>query len=312
MQEETTRADVQVDPTAVDTQPEVQTQSPDTTQIGHDDAQTESQQQGSEAQPPVAKGISDADLAARREEGKLKKTQQELETYKQQLETYKQYILKSPERVKEALKEVDGYDDVTADQYVQQLRQKNPQLWAQKQQEVIQAAQNAGYSLTPDTSKQLVAQGIEEGRQREKQELEQQKFVAKFIEVLPDLDPNKYPDEDSLAGARDLAYRVAHLADNYRNFRPAMSLEESLTEAYKFITGKTDDQIKEAREQGRIEGMLARNNDNASNISPVAAGSGQLKKAVHLSEAEKAAAQRFGLTDEEYAEYSQPDSGRVK
>lgn len=281
MSEETQRNEVVTDP--VET-PEVPTatqvdrpESPSAPEAGNDTTQDQEVPAVSSPNPPD-------DEVERRAAGKLKQTQEELAQVKRQEEAYRAYILKSPDRVKEALIEVDGYTEEQANTYVADMRKRNPSLWQDP---------NAPVPAAPV---------VEDPRAAAWEVVNTHERQKRFWSALPELDPARISSDEEKSKAGELAIGVEYQATLLKAFNPNLTDEEAWKKGYMVLTGKTEEQLLEAQEKGRIEGLVSGAQDNASTRSP-ASGGQPVKGSVKLTEYESDIARQAGMSPEEYAKW---------
>lgn len=227
-------------------------------------------------------------LIQKREEGKLQQVQKELNEVRQRFQKVTEWAAGDPDRFKEALINTSGYSEEQALQEVQRLQQQG--YW-QGEQEKNQISQQAPtQQISPDEIIRAAETRVEE-----------RLAVKEFFSQVPELAPevvNKLSEEE-----RQQKIALVDKIDSLSTFlatRDNLTKNEALMKAYKIESGKTDDDIEAARENGRIEGLAQANSNNA-NISigsPVAQS--KTKSSVRLSPSEAEIANQLGMTPEEY------------
>ncbi len=248
------------------------------------------------------------DTAQAREEGKLRKLQEEikraglnpeqldqglsqLKEARERLSNIEESAMQTPDSYKQALMNFNGLSETQAAQQVDRLRAQGK--WgtapAGQQADPIAAAQDAARK--------------EVYMQQYMQNIRQQ-----FYSALPALDPKNLAAEN-----HPMAKMQANVID--AEVQRVMKADSSLnyaTEAvrvYKAMTGKTDDDIKQAQEKGYYQGLSQANASNNAAGKAGVTGTPATPSSHGLSAQQLAEAKEEGLTPEQYAEY---DSGPVQ
>lgn len=299
-------------------------QTPPTDGSGHGDNQGKpsndpSEGGGSDDNP---QGGDDRDeIAKRREEGKLQQVQQELKEL-QQYKTYYDNIVSaaksSPEKYKKALIEFNGATEQEADAVVRQMIAEGE---FQPQQGQGQYNQQAGqypqgnnqnpygqYGQNPQNPygvqqqpNQDPAQVAERVFAEKYQQMQQQQRVQKdFWERVPEMDPSNVPDEQKKHKAI-LASAVEYAATQMVQQNKDMDIVDALVESYKNITGRTDEQLESAREEGRMQGYLEANASKAGSSSS-AKGYSPREGSHGLSRQQMKQADDAGISYERYSQ----------
>jgi len=222
--------------------------------------------------------------------GTLEKERVDKRAKEEQLTNYTNWIAKDPSRTKQALIEIDNMSEAEADSYVSQLR-------------------TAGYwgGSTQNTQQQAIAPNFDSNKIKEEVKnelrLEDQRNTGykKYFDTVPTMNPQNVKTED-IDDAKVLANAVEYRALQMVNKNPELDFGEALVTAHKKLTGQNDEQIKAAREAGRLEGLVQ---TNVSNSSSVPGSTGQQVKSsiVNISASDRAAADRQGIDPALYAKY---------
>lgn len=281
MSDETVMA---TDPTNdVDTQ-ETTTQAPPADDSGHGvegDISSSNQQVTVPAKEPDTEAL-------KREYGKLKQTQEEAKKLQSQLDEYQKIITSSPEVFEKALIQTANgqYTEAQAKAYVEDLKAK-------------------GYWKTESSPQAPLIDPRQIAEQVKREVVSEQYFkteIEKFIAEVPEMNPANVP-ADKVEETKALAERVDYIAQAYAQANPNVSFKDALLKAYKLETNKTDAEIEQAREAGKIEGMAMANAVNGS-ISKAPVASQSTKSTVRLSPEDQEAAKLIGMTPEDYLKYS--------
>lgn len=266
-------------------------QSPVSSQDGHDDTQdiesTTSQPAPSEGEENTEQDIDEAE---RRAVGKLQQTQKELEALKADREKLMGWALSSPERAKQALIEIEGKTPEEAEQIIAQARQAN--RWNETQ------AESTTTQSTPSAPQVDPYKAAEEV-------LELREDLSKFYQIVPEMDPKAVTD-DKREEVKSLAANIDALANTFTSINPSTKRVDAWVKAYKILTNKTDAEIEDARETGRLEGMATANSNRASTFNKPKGGK-TASSGVALTDSQRKVLDDmrkmgYEMTDEEYAE----------
>lgn len=236
--------------------------------------------------------------AALREYGKLKQVQKELEeakAYKERYSNIETKAMRSPESYKRALMEYNDMSDGEAELEVQRLKSQG--RWQTVTSTPTIPKQN--YS-SEDLYK--VAAQIAEDTYNKKRIAESTQ--REFFEKVPQMDPKNLTEEQKQS-VGTLAVAIEYEARRRIANNPSANIVEAMVNVYKEYTGKTDDQLAEAREAGRQQGYLEANSIAAQASKP-ARGYSNKESSFGLTPQQLAEAKEEGLTPEQYAKYSKP------
>lgn len=231
--------------------------------------------------------------AALREAGKLKQVQKELEKSKKDLERLRnieQKALESPEKYKRALVDYNGMSESDAEKTVADLKQQG--IWSNIQPSVP-GKQPAATPIDPYKAAQEV--------------LAQRDHQDRFFERLPELNPKNIQATQrntmaTFASAIEFEARRRITEDS------TLDLYDEIENVYKEFTGKNDEQLKTAREEGRLQGAMER---STSKVSITKAPQGMSPKgddSFGLTASEVAEAQAEGLSLKDFARLKDPVS----
>lgn len=239
--------------------------------------------------------------ANRREEGKLKQYQEalqkagisdlsELETLAETRKSYEaiqERAKKSPESWKKALIEYNDMTEAEADQAIVNLKANG--WWKESQTQLPTTG-------TTPVNPEVLAEQIE---QRLEQKHLQKSIMKSLEETYPELvtnDPIDYKtNKENIA-------KADYLAKAMMQALPNVTYKDAVFEMYAKVTGKSADEVNQARENGKLEGLaLATQKAGASSGAP--AGQQANKPSVNLSDFEREAAKKMKMTEEEYVKY---------
>jgi hypothetical protein len=244
----------------------------------------------SKSAPSDEEGQPDDDLANKRAVGKLKQLQkkyQEAQKDLKRLKTIEQRAMQSPEKFRRALVDFNGWSEQDAQRYVQDLKQRG--VWQQQrpqgqgyaqQQQGIQEAQNqfGPNNQQPTVDPYEAAERVFQHKQQA------QKLQQDFFSRVPELHPDNVPPEKKPA-MKSLVTSIEYEARRRVQENPDADFVDELVNVYKDFTGKTDEELKKAREAGRRQGYLEANSSKAGSTKP--------------SSSKKAESNNYGLTPEQ-------------
>jgi len=246
----------------------------------------------SNSAPVEENGTPDKSEAERREEGKLQQTQRELEELRQQQtqvaqrnQTFEQFLISDPEIYKNALIQTSQWTPEQAEQKVAELKSEG--FWQDKQVQSQGQPQGDSYDMA---------------RAAARAELENQQAYEELFKVAPDFDLEKVKSLPQAEQQQKVEQGNKIIAlTNFLVERDGLSKREAIIKAYKIESGKTDDQVVQARQDGRIEGFAQANFNNAtSTVSTVGTQTG---RSISLSADEKQQADALGMTPEEFKKF---------
>lgn len=276
---------------AQDTDTQEATTAPPTEDAGgHGEEEASASAPSEEGQPDDRE-----ELARRREEGKLQQVQQELEEYReraQRLDNIEKAAMQSPEKYKRALVDFNGWDEATAENYVQDLRRRG--VWSETPQPEDQYGPRPQPTVDPYVAAQQVIQ-----QQKVAETIQRQ-----FFERVPELNPETLPLEKH-SMARSLTTAIEFEARERLQANPKADFVETLVEVYKDFTGKTDEQLATAREEGKMEGYLEATASSAG-TSRSSKGTTPKESDYGLTPEELDMAKAEGLSAKEFAELKNP------
>ena len=208
------------------------------------------------------------------------------------IQTYNNWILQDEARTRDYLKS-QNMSDNEVETAIQQIIEKRPDLWKREAPQE-QPEQKPQVQFDPQKIKQDL-----------KQEIAQEEYInqerSKFFETVPEMNPSNFQDAspEDLEIIRDFANRVDFMAQSIMQ-TSSTGYSDALIKAYNFLL--QDDQVSEAKEEGRLEGLAKVNADNASNMGNYSPNELQ-SKSVDLSQAEMDIADATNVSYEEYAKY---------
>jgi len=266
-------------------------QSSDDLNISHDEMQTN--ETSEESIPTTLSNTQEPTIdVLKKEYGKLKETQKELKASRQEKEALIGWTLKTPERTREYLIETEGKSPEEADRVIAHVRVTNPQLWGSSQNGQQNNAQQA-----PDPY--VIAQQVVQ------KTLEEREYVDRFFKAVPELSPKTVKNDEEKQSFIAMSQKVDYIARSFLAAKPEADLETLWMDAYKYVTGRSDEDITHAREEGRYEGMQIANGQKAASFSSSTPSSATRKGVPNLSNEQKHVADLMiaeGIV-KDYAEY---------
>lgn len=261
----------------------------------------DSDEYGDNDESTAADQITDLPAEEKQTIGKLKQEQErnkqlseELKKYKQdadRLQTIVQNAMKSEDKYRRALIEYSGWNENDADAYIEQIKQAGqaPAEWSQTPSKTGNV-QDTKTSVDPFKAAEQVFQA----------KMQAEKVQRAFFERVPELSPDNIP-ADKLEGVQSFVTAIEYEARRRVMQNPQADFVDTLVTVYKDFTGKTDEQITAAREEGRIEGML-QNNINKASSTKSSKGFVAKENTFGLTADQIAQAQAEGLSLERFAE----------
>lgn len=233
--------------------------------------------------------------------GKLKQVQEQYQQAQAELAEYREDIerlrnieqsaLQSPDKYRKALVEFNGVTEAEANTYINQLISagKAPQSWYQQR-----GVPNQNTGNTPTIDPFVAAEQVYNSK------VQAEKIQRSFFERVPELDPSTIPPE-KLESMKAFTTAIEYEAKRRVAQNPKKDFVDSLVEVYKDFTGKTDDQLEAAKEEGRTQGYLEANASRAgSTKSPK--GFSPKQSSFGLSSDQMEQAKTIGLSYERFAE----------
>lgn len=297
------------------------TQEPEATPPAKDES-GHGEEPDSSAPAPSEEGQPDdkEELAKKREEGKLQQVQEELKRAQQEqerLRTIESRLTETPEKYKQALVDINGWPEEQASAYVEQLKVQG--TWANAQatppaqpgtampqapQTTAPQAPQAPQAQTSKVDPVLAAQVMVQ------HEMAAQRLQQQFFEKVPELDPKNVPPEKH-PGTKTFVSAVETEArrrmEEKGDDKGDAGLLDELVEVYKEFTGKTDKELKKAREEGKLEGYLEANVEKSSKAKPPK-GTSPSDESYGLTPEEMKQAKAEGLSPKEFANLKDPVS----
>lgn len=287
---------------------------PASDESGHGDNQGQPSQ-GADQPGEDSQGDQDKDeLAKRREEGKLQKVQKELEEARKDLDRLKvieEKALESPEKFERALVDYSGWDQQSARQYVEQLkaqgtwsRGQTPQSYPGQQGAAgQQGVAQGGYGQQQGTAQgqQPTIDPYSAAEQVFQQKQQAQQLQQQFFERVPEMDPRNVSSEKQPA-MRSFAAAIEYEARRRVSENSDLNIVDALVDTYKDFTGKTDEQLESAREEGRVEGYLEANASKAGSSAPSKGYSPKGESSHGLTKEEMKQADAEGISYERFAQ----------
>lgn len=282
--QENISAEAQLDP-VVNTDTLVPAENAPASEVSGNAAQENPSQVATDsaAVQPTQTDAERAALAQRREEGKLRQVQQQLEEERKKSQAYAEWIAAKPERLSDALIE-QGYTPEQATAKVNELRSKG--YWnTPVQQPTYQQPVYQQPPVDPYTAVREVM------------------LMDKFLAEAPDLDFRGKSREDAEI-ARNEYMNVAKVAESLLSANAPGVVDElsALRKAYSIVTGNQTLPNRQAAENARVE-ALATSVANQSGTMPPPSSGAAPKRSVNLTPEQQAAARANGMTDEDYAKY---------
>lgn len=272
------------------------TTQPETTQPAQADTQTQPVQNtttgqpvqdDSAAQPPVQ---TDTQTQTVQPTQTVQSNSIDSET---RLNNLTNYIMQDEQLYEKVLKDTSGLSEQEITEHMNQMRSANvwgaPETNAQDaqvqqnaQQQVQQNSQvmSQQASLTPEQIQQQIQQGVQQTLAAEREKAAQQEAFSGFFAEVPELDPKNYTNatqEQKDAVVKQVT-DAATIADALVKTR-GLSQKDALIEGYKIASGKTQEDIDNAREQGIAEGVNAAMYNNATTGSAPRGGSSKAGEA---------------------------------
>lgn len=217
--------------------------------------------------------------AMRKEYGKLRQTQAEFETLKKESEetkaqndAYVNWILNNPDRAKEALIDIEGY---TAEQAAGMVTK-------------IQKKEEKAQSMNPDDLRTYIAQEVQIERKKDE-----------FVRMFPDLNPSKASGRAELGKMQQKAENIVGLADSLMRANPKITEQDAWKQAHDYVSGKVSDE----REEGKLEGMMLINNNNATTKNSSVAGTQMKNSTATFTDIEREVMKQTGMSEKDYAAY---------
>lgn len=263
------------------------------------DSNETNDQEGYKLKTPVNEET--AEERVRRIESKLVKEQERAQQLEQRFNTISEWATKDPERYKQALIETSGFDPQQAEQKVQELKQQG--VWNQNNNQIPPQQQYAQQQQQDTNQQNYDVNSIKESV---KNELVLEDAIKHFTtNIAPEfsLDNLQSASLEERQQKADEFKKISALADAFMVNDSSLDQKKALVEAYKHKTGKTEEEIQSAREEGRIEGLAQANYVN-SQSQPTAQGRSASKKTASISDELRNAAKLVGASEEEAAKYS--------
>lgn len=197
----------------------------------------------------------------RRVEQKVSKLESEKTQFQRSAEQIANWVVSDPSRAKQAFVELRGMSEQDADQYVQQLRQdQNLDNNGVNNGQNVDINQQTNPNLDPAQITNFVRQAYKQEQENQNRDRAYKSFFGRF----PEMDPKNVPVE-----RKDEVIQLATKIDNLSLGFQAVgySLDESLDKAYKELSGKTQEEIEQARNKGKYDAMANRNAQNGSTFT---------------------------------------------
>jgi hypothetical protein len=243
------------------------------------------------------------ELREKREEGKLQQTQTELRNVQEANQQFVKWASSTPERFRDALVSMRGMSEEEADKLVNQYKAEGMWKDTPNPQEPQQPTGQENLQQ-PDINK-LVDERVQTTLQKERTNLYLRAGEDKFLEAIPEMDPANIKPEE-INQVKELAGKVENIALALIKNDPSLDYGDALIRAYKIETGKTEEEIQKAREEGARAGYNEALNDNASTTQP--SNSQPIKPStVKLSPEDEIAAKRAEMSPEEWVKYGNMD-----
>jgi hypothetical protein len=223
----------------------------------------------------------------RREAGKLKQVQQENAEYAKRFQGLESWAAKKPETLEEAMVAV-GYTQEQAKAKIQELHTSG--YWNQQAQQQIQNPVNIDPNYLESQFEAIL--------QKKEMVKTNQDALQSLITTYPELDTTNLTDEQ-IEQKRPLIGTADVIARAKQAVFPNKPYKDLLIEAYGEITGKTAEQVSQARENGRLEGLAQAQAGNAAKTG-VSLGSSQSSSTAKITEEHRNAAAMFGGNPEDY------------
>lgn len=303
---------VEIDP--VDTQQATDTQSDivETSPVSDVDRNEDSEESSQSAPQDTQEGKPDsakAEEAARREEGKLQQVQRELAQERERIKNLSTWIAQDPDLLEKALVSTSGYEPAQAKQVADQLRAQQAQI--QQANQVNQYQQPQQQYQDPRQIAALVYQQVKQ------EEADKEVFQA-LNQAYPELQElandvaNKtttVPYEEAEQRKMNIQ-RAQYIATAKMQAIPGISYKDAMISAYSEITGKTAQQVQQAREDGKLEGLAMSNTAQSAKSTPSITQPSRTES-YNLSDFDRTMAKKFDMTEKEWFDMGKTSSTTV-
>lgn len=216
----------------------------------------------------------------------------------ERLRVIEENALKSPDKFRKALIDYSGWDEQSADAYIDQIKRSGqaPREWYGGQTPPTQPGQPAaqGGQVSPSIDPFQAAEQVYNAK------VQAERVQKAFFSRVPDLDPANLSPERH-AGVRSLVTAIEYEARRRVMENPTADFVETLVDVYKDFTGKTDEQLETAREEGRTQGYLEANAARAGSTKSTK-GVTPKESTYGLSPDQMQQAKAEGLSYERFAE----------
>ena len=215
-------------------------------------------------------------------EDELKREKEEKQALSQKFDKVVEHVGKTPEKYAEALMDTNGWTKEQADAYVSNLKLQGHWSNPQPNQQQVNNQQMPAQNFNPDRA-------IDEA-------LDRREATTALMDAYPELKNSNSTNNENFR-------KAWYLAHSWQSADPTINLKEALIQQYGQITRKSADQVKEATETGRIQGIAEATIGRATTqSSPVGVTTKQ--PTYNLTADQKERAKQWRMSDEEMFRFS--------